>query len=139
MGAAILLAVGLSACSSGGGSEGSSAITKAEFVKKAALICKRGQEERFKALAVAAKSTKPGAVTKAQQEQAIVDGMLPAYRKMTAELAELTTPEGEEEKVDEVIAALEKTADRIESEPLNGDLEEVRTVAAAYGIPECGE
>jgi thiamine monophosphate kinase len=65
--------------------------------------------------------------------------VLPTYRKMTAELAQLTPPEGDEEKVDEVVKALEKTADRIEAEPLNGDLKEVSALATAYGIPACGE
>lgn len=100
-----------------GGGDDSSSLTKKEYAKQGSRICARVEGERFARLKVAAKDLKPGeTIAPAKLEKVLIDSM-PDYRRMGHELEELGAPEGEEAKVEKLVAAIERSADKAEEKP----------------------
>jgi len=151
IGMAIALAAAVAGCGGGDDSSGDSsaaALTKAEFIKQADQVCKKGEE------ALAAEGEEFAEdndidienPTEEQKEEVILDVVGPALHKQGEELAALGAPEGEEEAVEAIVDALESGADEIESDPAiliegkeNPPLEEASELSADYGLTECGE
>ena len=65
------------------------------------------------------------------------------FDRQVEEIRELGAPEGDEEKVEAILTALEDGAAEIEDDPsqaLEGDpLKEARELADEYGFKVCGE
>jgi len=135
----------------GGGSD-SPEISKAEFVKKADFICAEYKSQR---LAVAEKEFNP------KQRQAIADGSkafkefqaelpvigekllqektIPLMRTQHRELEALGTPDGDEEKIENMLGNMETATDEIEEvgfpEALVGNqFDEFEKEAEEYGL-----
>jgi hypothetical protein len=135
----------------GGGSDGPE-ITKAEFVKKADLICAEYKSQR---LAVAEKEFNP------KQRQAIDDGSkaykefqaelpvigekllqektLPLMRTQHKELEALGAPDGDEEQVEKMLDSMESATDETEEAGfpkalVGNQFDEFEKEAEEYGL-----
>lgn len=131
--------------SSGDGTESSSSLTKAELIKQGDEICEKGdaaieKEANEFAAEHSIDTEKP---TEAQQEEVIEQVVGPAIKRQAEEIADLGPPQGEEEAVEEIVAAVGDGADQIEEDPaavLEGKnpLAEAGKLARAYGFEKCG-
>jgi hypothetical protein len=151
----LTLIVTASGCGSGdsdataGGAAGVSIgdLTKAEFVKEANEICKRGSDqihdesEPFRER----QGLDAGvALTRKQEEEFVAEVVVPSIQAQAEGVAELGAPEGELGEVAAIVERLEKVAKAGERDPGsilqegNGNpISEVNAVAKAYGVEEC--
>jgi len=114
--AALTVALAVPGC--GGGGSSSSSISKEKFVAKADAICKKGTERMQAAIFAALKH--PQNLTKvgqAEQEKIVTTAMVPSINREVRELRALPVPEGDEEKVDAMISALEEGVQTAERDP----------------------
>ena len=133
----------------GGDSDGdgsSAALTKAEFLKQGNAVCERAEERRGEAMrkAFASPQAKIGrnATEVKENKVLLVEAGLPSFVKMTEELDQLGAPEGEEEKVQAIIEAMEEAAGKAESDPLgaaesNAFWAESQELLQTYGLTSC--
>ena len=126
----------------GGGDDEPSALTKAEFVKQGNSICKEGRSEREKLFQTFTAEVKAGQVTREDQESLVTVILKPPYEKTIEGLEGLGAPEGDEKKVEAIIAAMEKGLAKAEANPLvslrsNIQFAEANSLAAKYGLTEC--
>jgi hypothetical protein len=142
---AAILAIG-SIVAGCGSSDSSSTppLTKAAFVKQGDAICEKvpgRYQARLKALPKPPKSTPP----KAAKEESNLKAAVPPLHTATAEFEELGPPEGDEEKVEAIIAALESGAEGLEESPgseLSGPkspLDAFQDATKEYGFKYCNE
>jgi len=134
---AVAVLVAVSAC---GGSD-EEALTKAEFVKEANAICVSATKERTKILNELVKQVDPNQNLQAQQEQAL-KMVLPTYEGAAEKIDELGAPEGDEQKVDAIVVAMEGAADQARANPqtvvVSGiPFKEANELAAKYGLDAC--
>jgi ABC-type phosphate/phosphonate transport system substrate-binding protein len=149
---AAVVAAAMLVAGCGGSSDDSSAatsISKEEFIAKADAVCKKGNEalekELFKFLR---KNRKGGSLRKPsveQNEKFIETVLIPNLQKEIKELKALGVPEGDEEKVDAMIAALEEGLETAEDETETvaaGTADMVFGIASRlageYGLETCG-
>ncbi|HEU4461280.1 MAG TPA: hypothetical protein VFR75_01685 [Solirubrobacterales bacterium] len=135
--AAALLAV--SGC--GGGDE-TTVLTKAEFTKQANAGCKEHDKEREELFKEVSKSIDPSEVTRKDQEGLVSDVLLPPYEKDVENLESLGAPEGDEQQVEAIVAAMEKSIDDVEAKPLvalrsTSQFAEPNELAEKYGLEDC--
>jgi hypothetical protein len=110
--AAALCLVAITGC----GSSSEDTLSKAEFEKQAAAICKKSEEERGKAIASVIENADPKGDQQAQQEQVIKKAM-PTYEEAAQQIEDLGAPEGQEEKVEALVEAMEEAADKSNADP----------------------
>lgn len=116
---AMVIALAVAGC--GGGDSSTSAansISKAAFIAKADAICKKGTERMQSGIFAALKT--PQNLTKvsaAEQEKIVTTVMVPSVSREAKELRALGVPDGDEEKVDAMIAALEEGVETAERDP----------------------
>jgi hypothetical protein len=123
--------------------EGSSSVTKAEFIKEAEAICKERKEE-WDAVAAAftEKTEAEGEVgfKKAQERtNAFVRAsILPLLEEEQAALEDLETPEGDEAKIETMLQNRSRGLEKLEDKGAEGLLERPFLVfekeAKAYGL-----
>jgi hypothetical protein len=141
-GAAVLIAIALvvAGCG-GGGSSSTTALTKAQYLKQANAICKKGQQEREAAVNELAEEIKPGAEVGELPKAGLVKAIIPPLGNMVDELAALPAPEGDEEQVEEIVEAYEKPVEEIEEDESvafkGGVFQEADKKALKYGIEDC--
>lgn len=145
---AALVALGVFAAGCGGGDETTDetvALTKAEFIKQGDAICKKGNDQSEKEAEEFAEEN-DFTLEKASDEQleeAVAEVLVPNLNQQAEELDALGAPEGDEEKVEEIIVSLEGAADEIEDDPkivFDGEvLKEPSELAEDYGFKVCGE
>lgn len=146
--AASFLAIGC-----GGGSAGSSStvaantgpLTKAQFVKEAERICKKGLEEKDETVQAALEEigSEPN-YTAAQLEQkreAMAEGLLPYYRAIASGMGELQAPAKDKAAAAAIVAKMNAGLAKAEANLLS--LLETNVFAAAdeaaraYGFASC--
>jgi hypothetical protein len=122
-------------------------LTKTEFVKQGDTICQKGSKEiEDEANAFAEENgidtSKP---TKKEQEEVISGVLGPALQKQADEISALGVPDGEEEKVEAIVEALESGAEELEDDPASllrdgqgSPLDEASELASKFGFQECG-
>ena len=118
---------------------------KAEFVKQADAICKRGGDEIHQDSEALKKrlGLKPSAsLSKSQKEELIEVVVIPSVRKQAEGVARLTPPPGDESEVNELAAGLGRVAAAGKEDPANilttaGTVGAVNEVATNYGVDEC--
>ncbi|HET6997154.1 MAG TPA: hypothetical protein VFI03_01065 [Solirubrobacterales bacterium] len=137
--ALIALAAALSVPGCGGDDEAT--ITKAELIKKGDAICKKADKTQGDDyIAYARKSGDPGTT-----ESNVSKFVFPPVVEQTEELEALGVPEGDEEKVDAIIAGIEEALKKSEAvlgknpENFEAPFEEVSKLAADYGFEACSE
>lgn len=141
------LAVASIAVGCGGGSGdavSTSAISKAAFAKKADAVCKKGSERMASAFA---KYLKTGEVTdpsQAVQEKLVGKVLVPSVKREIDELRALGAPSGDEDRVGEIIKALEEGVETAEGNPeavaVSSDVVFgiASRLAKEYGLEVCG-
>jgi predicted small secreted protein len=149
--AAVIVAA-LLAAGCGGGSDDSSggeSISKEEFIVKADAICEKGSKrmeaELFKFLR---KNRTGGTLRKPsveQNEKFIVTILIPNLKREIDELEALDVPDGDEEKIDALITALEEGLETAEDDTATvaaGTSDIVFGIASRlageYGAEVCG-
>lgn len=134
---ALLLGLGLVAAGCGGDDE-PEPLTKAEFTTQANKICSDGNDE----LEAAAEEL-GDAPSEEEIEEFVTDTVLPNIKEQHDDLADLAAPEGDEDEVEAILAALQDGIDTIEDDTAgtitSGEdpLGEASELAGEYGLTEC--
>lgn len=138
---AILLALG--GCGSGGG-ESTTTLTKAQFLDKANAICRKAYHEINQTYGEFS-HTDENTTTEAKRNREAERIVPPALNKVVRELRALGAPNGEEERVDKMLATWEEGIKTGEEDPiaLRGiegkfAFEKAYEGLWAYGLTGCG-
>jgi hypothetical protein len=123
------------------------ALTKAEFLKKGNAICAKGNKELNKKFAAYDKTLKRGQEPSDAQKKELAETILfPTIRKEISGVGALPAPEGEEEKVEEIVDTAQEALEKAEEDPVAFVSEEESPVFAKadkltreYGLTACGE
>lgn len=138
-----LTAIGALAIAGCGGSDDSSssdAPTKAEFVAQADEICQGASDSLTEA-----QSQLGADATDAEAIAFINDTYLPELKDESSQIKALTPPEGDEEAIDSITAALDDGINTIESDPeallagATDPLADATAQAKDYGLKVCGQ
>jgi hypothetical protein len=139
---AAMLAFVLAACG-GGGSTGSSEITREAFVKQADAICSKATTKVSKGLQEEGKSLNGKQLDQGGEERILATLTGPAIVQMSEELSDLGAPTGQEARVEAFVSEYEAAGKRLEAEPKSGLEEDIFSGAAvkanAYGVKACGQ
>jgi hypothetical protein len=139
--------VGLVAGCGGGDettTEGSAALTKAEFIKQGDAICGEGNDQSEKEAEEFAEDNDFDLekATEEQLEEAVSEVLVSNLSRQVEELDALAAPEGDEDQVEEIIGSLEDALEEIEGDPSlvfqNEVLKEPGELAGEYGFKVCG-
>jgi len=106
----------------GGSSDSSStatvSVSKAAFVKKVDAVCQKGTERMQRAILVFLKQHRDvKRPNKAQSEKLVGTAIVPSVKTEIKELKALDAPEGDEERVDAIVSALEEGLETAEGNP----------------------
>jgi hypothetical protein len=114
-----LAALVVSGC--GGGGDSSTAtvsVSKAAFIKKVDTVCKKGTERMQKAILDFLKQHRNvQRPNKAQSEKLVGTAIVPSVETELKELKALEAPEGDEDRVNAIISALEEGLETAENNP----------------------
>jgi hypothetical protein len=116
--AAAMVALVVAGCGGGDSSTTVGSISKEDFIVKADAICKKGTERLQKAIFAALKH--PQNLTKVSEDEQIkivTTAMVPDVSREVKELRALGIPDGDEEKIDAMIGALEEGVETAEQDP----------------------
>lgn len=129
-----------------GSSDGSSSLSKAEFIKQGDEICKSSSKQIETEAGEFAEqnnvnTSKP---TKKQQEEVIEEVVAPGLRSEAEELEALGTPKEDGDKAEAVLGALDSGVSEIEGEAAvvlgsNNPLEKASKLADEFGFKTCGQ
>ncbi len=138
VGLAILVALLVVGCGGGGGDE---TVTKADFVRQGNAVCGKWQQARGDRFREINSKFKPP-VTQAKREEAILFVLEP-YEDAVDGLRELDPPAGEEEKVEEIIDAMEEAVKQGKANPgtlisSGAPFSKANRLTEEYGLKECG-
>ncbi|HUC07461.1 MAG TPA: hypothetical protein VMR96_05170 [Solirubrobacterales bacterium] len=145
--ALVVAAVAAALLIAGCGDDSSSAdsISKEEFIVKADAVCKKGTERMQAAIAKVLKDqlniTK---VSKDDQEEIVTKVMVPSVSREVKELRALGIPDGDDERVDAMITALEEGVETAERDPevVTKSSDAIFGIASRiggeYGLAVCG-
>jgi hypothetical protein len=119
---AVALAVAALVAGCGGGSDDSStaggSISKAAFIKQADAVCQKGTERMQRAILVFLKQHKDvKRPNKAQSETLVGTAIVPSVETEIKALKALDVPEGDEDRVNAIIGALEEGLETAEDNP----------------------
>ena len=127
------------------GGEETQTLTKVEFIKQGDEICGEAEDRSEKEAEEFAEEN-GFTLEKANEEQieeAISEVLVPALNRQAEELDALGAPEGDEERVEAIVTALEDGASEVADEPkiaFQGQpLKEASKLAKDYGFKVCGE
>jgi hypothetical protein len=138
-GLSIAAALLLSSCGGGGDEQ---PLTKAEYVKQANAICKKGVEAKDSVVQalLKAQAQREGKPSKKDYE-ALITAALPALQDMTQELAGLSAPSKGEKVANRMVDQFEAAVKKAEEDPgsaLQTDpFEDATETARSYGIENC--
>jgi hypothetical protein len=136
----------IAGCGGGSTSTGTStkaavAPTKAQFVKTANAICVKAENERGKALKTSPLEPLKKKLSTAQLNEVILESALPPIRGMAVDLSRLTPPQGDDQKVAEIVESLEVAIHRSETKPQDAvsgaAFVEADSKIKAYGLSSC--
>jgi hypothetical protein len=140
--AAGIAALALVVAGCGDGDDTTASLTRVEFVKQANEICKKQEERRSRMiLAALAKKGQGKALSKSEKEDLVLRALGP-YEEIVGELEALGAPEGDGERIEELVKAMEKAAREIKADPFkaigsSGQYKEANTLAEDYDLEEC--
>ena len=147
--AAAVAALLLVGCGGDDESSANGSISKAEFIAKADAICKQSNKRMEKELFLFLRKNRTGGSLRKpsveQNEKFILTVLIPNLKQEIEELKELGVPEGDEEKIEAMIAALEEGLETAEDETETvaaGTADIVFGIASRlageYGLQTCG-
>jgi hypothetical protein len=133
-------------CGGGDDSTDSASLTKAQFVKQADAICTEGDkqnEKEFEDFAKEHNLSEGKEPSKAVQEEAVQEIVVPGVRQQIEEIDDLGAPKGDEAKIEDVVTSVEEGLDELEEDPTllfkgKNPLEKGSTLAREYGMAKCG-
>lgn len=136
---AVLLLAALLIAGCGGSSD--EPLTKAEFVKRGNEICLEATEKREKGVNKLTESFNPNGDQEAFREKAVLT-LLPIYEETAEQIEDLPAPDGDQEKVDEIVSAMEAAAETVKANPQtatvsNIPFREANQAAEGYGLNAC--
>lgn len=141
--AAVLAAALVAAGCGGGGSDISTvSLTKPQYLKKADAICEEDYAHRTASLV--RDESKIRGMSTAEEEEVVVNIVLPTYRRDVAELTQLGVPKGHEAEVEKVLSTFEETLDRVEADPgsilagASKQFGELEQLTHKFGYERCG-
>jgi len=118
---AVALTVAALVAGCGGGSDSSTttvSVSKAAFIKKVDAVCQKGTERMQRAILVFLKQHKDvQRPNKTQSEKLVGTAIVPSVKTELKELKALDAPEGDEERADAIISALEEGLETAEGNP----------------------
>jgi hypothetical protein len=144
---AVLVALAALVAGCGGGDEttDSATLTKTQFIKQGDAICKEANAENETEAEEFAEENgfTLEEATDEQLEETVSVVLVPSLNQQVEDLKALGAPEGDEEKVEAILVAVEDAADDIEEDPgsvfKEKTLEEPNRLADAYGLKVCGQ
>lgn len=123
-------------------------LSKSEFITKANALCEKQKRQMQATVSRAFKSMRKGGSQGAVAQQAAIrriveEGIAPAMEAEAAGLTALGAPQGDEGKVEAIVAAIEAIVAEAREDPRGfvGDpsvFDRVKKLAAAYGVGACG-
>lgn len=120
-------------------------LTKAEFIKQGDEICKQTEADSETEAEEFAKEngfTLEDA-SEEQLEEAVAEVLVPVLDRQVEEIGALGVPEGDEQQVEEILAAVEDASAEVADDPslaFEGEpLKEADKLAKDYGFKVCGE
>lgn len=143
IGMAIAL-VALGGCG-GGDDGGEEALTKVEFIEQGDAICEKAEKQSANEAEEFAKDNgfDLEKASGEELEEAVAAVLVPALSRQAEEIDALGAPEGDKEKVDAIVVALEDGTADVEDDPslvFEGEpLKEASRLATDYGFKVCGE
>ena len=113
-------------------------LTKAEFTTKANKICADGSAE------LQAAAEKLDKIRTKKEALSLVSGsVVPIIQAQHDDLAKLRPPEGDEAKVEDLLASLQQAIDSVKDNPkslFTGEpFAEANDLATSYGLEKCAE
>jgi hypothetical protein len=146
---ACALALFAAGCGGGGDNTSSTAsLTKAQFIKKADGICESAEEKlesEFESFAKQHNLSEKQPPTQKESAEAAETILLPSIEGQVEDIRALGAPSGEEQKVEELLAAVEAGVEKGKQDPVafieeEGDnpLNKANKMAREYGLKVCG-
>jgi hypothetical protein len=120
-------------------------LTKTEFIKQGDAICKEANETNETEAEEFAEENgfTLEKASKDQLEEAVAEVLAPSLNQQAEELDALGAPEGDEDKIEAIVVALEDATGEIEDDPSlvfeEKTLEKPNQLAEAYGFKVCGQ
>jgi len=120
-------------------------LSKTEFIKQGDQICERAEKESETEAEEFAEENdfELEKASEEQLEEAIGEVLVPALDRQVEEIKALGAPEGDEEQVEAITAALEDASADVADDPsqaFEGEpLEKASKLAKEYGFEVCGE
>ncbi|HSC21326.1 MAG TPA: hypothetical protein VLC07_06320 [Solirubrobacterales bacterium] len=146
----LVAATMLVGCGSDSGSNASATdeaavpLSKAQFVKQAEEICKRGVKKKDEAVSAGLKelaATAQGAPTAQESAKLVEEAVLPSYSDTVDQLSQLGAPKADEAKLEKLIGEYEKALKTVEADPAqaakSNPFASADEAAKAYGLEEC--
>lgn len=136
--AALLLA----GCGSSG-TEASTSLSKAEYIKKANQICDKGLTEKDEAVKAGLEAIPRNEFPNLSQQRLkeLSERVFPPYRRMTEDLAALTPPPKDDAAIENIVAEFEAAMKNVEANPLllahGSPFYKAGKAAKAYGLEHC--
>lgn len=146
---AVVSAMFIVGCGGAGDSASTPPVTKAEFIKRADLICRRADVMQHRTLdALIAKDGKElNKLTPVVHEEKVVRVItLPSVRREIREIEALESPDGEGKKVNAIIAGFNLAVRKGEKnpysvaawwQPAKDPFTQINKVAVRYGFNDC--
>src|SRR5918994_4759288 len=139
----LLTEYGVSACGGGeedGSETASSSPTKKEWLAEANAACEAADKVMDREGEALFAEGEPS--QKVMKEYAL-EVVVPAFRRTIEEIRALGAPAGDEDLIEELLAAQEDGTDRVEQDPLSifeeDEPSEADRLAAEYGLTSCGD
>lgn len=119
----------------------SSPLTKDQIVKRAEVICHTFESEREEVLSEAFARLGGNSPSSAQKEELLL-AVLGPYERMTERLEELGPPQGDKQRYEAMIEALESAVEKAKANPeraftTNLPFREPNKRVKAYGLENC--
>ncbi|MGN6253889.1 MAG: hypothetical protein ACTHO8_02770 [Solirubrobacterales bacterium] len=143
------LALVVAGCGSGGSTESTTALSKAEFVKKGNAVCAKGSKEIGEAFEKYAKEhgfSKSKEPSKAEQEEAVEAVLIPGVRKQIEGIRSLGTPAEGGAEAEAILVAAEEALEKGEEDPSvflkeesAGPFAKANKLSREFGLTKCGE
>lgn len=127
----------------GGGSDSTTTVTKAQFVKKVDALCEEREKERTNKVSAIASSLKPNEKLSNDRQTKMVETIIfPSYAKMIENVESVEAPKGDEAEINEIIKSMEKAQKKVEADPRQAVFsvvmfEEANGLATKYGLKHC--
>jgi hypothetical protein len=137
---ATMLALVISAC---GGDGGKDSISKAEFLAKGNVACKRIQGKILAEMRPFLVRTRTGQSLENMMDEIVDEVIAPNFEAEIQMLRRLGTPAGDKREVNAILAAIQDTVDKAKARPVAfsrspNPYGRGEDLALAYGLDACG-